>query len=86
MADQFMKRLVGGERPSEQSPVETLSNRELETFELLGHGYTTEQIAAKMHVSPKTIETYRVHIKRKLNVDSLPELMQRAARWVMEEA
>jgi DNA-binding NarL/FixJ family response regulator len=82
MAEQFMKRLVGG-RSSESAPVETLSDRELEAFELIGQGLTTEQIAARMHVSPKTVETYRVHIKKKLNVDSLPELVQRATQWVL---
>lgn len=86
MAEQFMKRLVGGDKPSEHSTLETLSDRELETFELLGQGLTTEQIAAKMHISPKTVETYRVHIKKKLNIDSLAELVQRAAHWVVENA
>ena len=86
MAEQFMKRMVGGDKPSAHSPVEILSDRELETFELLGQGLTTEQIAARMHVSPKTVETYRVHLKKKLDVDSLPELVQRAAQWVLEKA
>lgn len=39
-----------------------------------------------MHVSPKTVETYRVRIKEKLNVESLPELMRRAAQWVLEKS
>lgn len=86
LAEQFMKRLVGGEKSSERSPVETLSDRELETFELLGQGLTTEQIAATMHVSPKTVETYRVHLKKKLNADSLSELVRRASQWVLEKA
>ena len=82
LAEQFMNRLVGG-RSSASAPVETLSDRELEAFELIGQGLTTEQIAARMHVSPKTVETYRVHIKKKLSVDSLPELVQRATQWVL---
>jgi DNA-binding NarL/FixJ family response regulator len=84
MAGKFMKRLVGGES-SDRSLVDTLSDRELETFELLGQGLTTDQIAEKMHVSPKTVETYRVHIKKKLKVDSLAELVQRAIHWALEK-
>jgi DNA-binding NarL/FixJ family response regulator len=67
------------------SPMDKLSDRELETFELLGQGMNTQQIAARLHLSPKTIETYRGRIKDKLNVDSGTELMQRAMQWVMEK-
>lgn len=84
LAEQLMKRMVGSETTSEQNLVNSLSDRELEMFELLGHGMTTEQIAAKMHVSVKTVETYRLHIKRKLSVDNLPELVKRATLWVLE--
>jgi DNA-binding NarL/FixJ family response regulator len=84
-ADQMLKRLVG-RRDAPRSPIESLSDRELETFELLGEGLGTLQIAKRMHVSPKTVETYRVRIKEKLNVDSLPELMRRAAQWVLEKS
>lgn len=83
ISEHLLQRLVKGEQ-GDRSPLESLSDRELETFELLGHGLTTEQIAARMHVSPKTVETYRVHIKRKLHVDSVPELVQHASQWVLE--
>lgn len=86
LAEQFMNRLVGGEASGAVSLVETLSDRELETFGLLGQGLTTEQIAAKMHVSPKTVETYRVHIKKKLKVNSLPELVQCATQWSLQKS
>jgi DNA-binding NarL/FixJ family response regulator len=84
LGEQLMKRLIGG-KTAERSPIDTLSDRELETFELLGQGLTTEEIAAKMHVSPKTVETHRVHIKKKLNVESIPELVQRAAQWLLQK-
>jgi DNA-binding NarL/FixJ family response regulator len=66
------------------SPLESLSDRELETFELLGQGMDTIQIAAKMGLSPKTVETYRARIKEKLRLRKSTELMQRAVQWVME--
>jgi DNA-binding NarL/FixJ family response regulator len=84
LADRLMKRVIGGAM-DEGDPIKILSDRELETFELLGHGLTTEQIASRMHVSPKTVETYRVHIKKKLNVESVPELVQMASQWVLEK-
>jgi DNA-binding NarL/FixJ family response regulator len=66
------------------SPLENLSDRELETFELLGQGMDTVQIADKMGLSPKTVETYRARIKDKLHLRKSTELMQRAVQWVME--
>ena len=84
LANELLRSLIVGGKAGERAPIESLSDRELETFELLGHGLTTAQIAAKMHISPKTVETYRVHLKKKLNVASLAELIQRASQWVLE--
>ena len=50
----------------------------------MGHGLTTEVIATKMHVSPKTVETYRARIKEKLLLNNVTELVQRATQWVLE--
>src|SRR5262249_40043112 len=83
IADQLLHRVVGG-RAAEASPVATLSDRELEAFELMGHGLTTEAIAEKMHVSPKTVETYRARIKEKLGLSNITELIQQAAQWVLQ--
>ncbi|HEY8503107.1 MAG TPA: response regulator transcription factor [Gemmataceae bacterium] len=80
---QLLARMVGG-GPGGRSPVEALSDRELETFGLLGRGLTTEQIAERMHLSPKTVETYRLRIKEKLGVRTVPELIRLAAEWVLE--
>jgi DNA-binding CsgD family transcriptional regulator len=68
----------------ERSPIETLSDRELEAFGLMGQGLTTEAIAEKMRVSPKTVETLRTRIKEKLRLSNITELIQRATRWVVE--
>jgi DNA-binding NarL/FixJ family response regulator len=66
------------------SPIRLLSDRELEAFELMGHGIATDAIAAKMCVSSRTVETYRIRIKQKLGIKHAAELIQRATQWVLE--
>jgi DNA-binding NarL/FixJ family response regulator len=83
VADQLLQRVVG-RKPEARSAIDTLSDRELEAFQLIGEGLTTEAIAVKMHVSPKTVETFRARIKEKLGIGKLTELIQRAAQWVVE--
>jgi DNA-binding NarL/FixJ family response regulator len=83
LTNELLQRVVGA-RAAERSPMERLSDRELEAFELMGHGLTTELIAAKMHVSPKTVETYRARIKEKLGLSNVTELIQQAAQWVVQ--
>ena len=70
---------------SSDSPLERLSNRELEVFELIGRGLGTGEIAARLHVSVKTIETHRANIKKKLYIDSSGELTRRAIQWSLEQ-
>ncbi len=84
LSEKLLSRLVGGGKLADQSPIDSLSDRELEVFEAMGNGMTTPQIAEKMHISPKTVDTYRARIKDKLELTSVTELVQRAARWVME--
>ena len=64
------------------SPVELLSDREFEVFQLIGHGKSTRQIASQIHVSAKTVEAHRVNIKQKLKLQTAPELIRFAVRWV----
>ena len=61
-----------------------LSNRELEVFELIGRGVGTGEIAATLHLSVKTIETYRSNIKKKLHLASSGELTRRAVQWSLD--
>jgi DNA-binding CsgD family transcriptional regulator len=56
----------------------------LEVFEHIGAGLTTVQVAERMHISRMTVETYRARIKEKLEVTSMTEVVQRAARWVLK--
>ncbi len=77
LAEQF----VAGKVLSKQSPVEGLSDRELEVFELLGQGRGTRQIAEVLKVSVKTVQAYCGRIKEKLNLSSATELLREAVRW-----
>jgi DNA-binding NarL/FixJ family response regulator len=83
LADQLLHRALG-KKLDERSPIESLSDRELEAFQRIGEGLTTESIAEKMHVSPKTVETFRARIKEKLGLTNITELVQRAAQWAVE--
>jgi DNA-binding CsgD family transcriptional regulator len=68
-----------------QTPLEVLSDRELEVFELTGRGLGTREISERLHLSVKTVESYRARIKSKLNLNTAAELMQHAVQWVESE-
>jgi len=88
LSDQIMQKLartmVGGRAGDGQSTLESLSDRELEVFDLIGRGLTTRDIADRLHLSVKTIESYREHIKSKLTIESSAQLMRHAVQWVLE--
>ncbi len=81
MEKRMMKQLVGGGAARTGSPLEDLSDRELEVFRLIGNGSSTRQIAEDLHLSIKTIESHRAHIKEKLNFKNATELVQHAIQW-----
>lgn len=81
MEKKMMKQLIGGRAARTGSPLEDLSDRELEVFRLIGKGYSTRQIAEELHLSIKTIESHRAHIKEKLNLKNAMELVQHAIQW-----
>jgi DNA-binding NarL/FixJ family response regulator len=84
MSDQMLHRLVSGTEESQQSPIDALSDRELEVFEMIGRGLTTRQIATQLELSPKTVETYRENIKAKLNLPNGTALTRHAVQWLLE--
>ncbi|MEM7810429.1 MAG: response regulator transcription factor [Planctomycetota bacterium] len=84
MSDQMLHRMVAGADISEQSPIDSLSDRELEVFEMIGQGLTTREIATKLDLSPKTVETYRENIKAKLNLANGTALTRHAVQWLLE--
>jgi DNA-binding NarL/FixJ family response regulator len=75
------RRLGSSRKAAATSPVEQLSDRELEIFRLLGQGLTTSQIATDLHLSLKTVQAYCARAKEKFGVNSLSELLRAAIRW-----
>lgn len=86
MSNQMLKMAFRSSGEDTRTGTETLSLRELEVFELIGRGNSTREIAEQLNLSIKTIETYRAHIKDKLQLRSGTELMQRAIHWVETES
>ena len=76
-----MARRMGSRKMAATSPVERLSDRELEIFRLLGQGRTPSQIAEDLHLSLKTVQAYCARAKEKFGVNSLTELLRAAIRW-----
>jgi DNA-binding NarL/FixJ family response regulator len=81
-ANMVGKLLVTGNGDRSKLSVERLSDRELEVFRLIGMGYGTREMATGLHLSQKTIETYRAHIKEKLHLLDTNELLRTAIHWV----
>jgi DNA-binding NarL/FixJ family response regulator len=85
IANQMLRHYITGAGTLRDSSIADLSDRELEVFRLIGEGHGTRQIAEKLHLSVKTVESYQAHIKEKLSLRSSRELMQRAIQWNMNE-
>ena len=85
LSERMTERLLSGraEANGDKRDIDSLSNRELQVFELIGQGVATSGIAEQLNLSTKTIETHQARIKRKLGLESAHQLTQRAIRWVM---
>ncbi len=84
MIDHFLERSITGGQNFTSSPVETLSEREFEVFNLIGKGMTNRSIAEVLTVSTNTISTYRERIKEKLNLQNNAELNRYAMQWIQK--
>ncbi len=82
--EHFSKTNPDLDQLQDQYPIQKLSDRELEVFEYIGHGLGTGEIASKLNLSIKTIESHRANIKRKLGLASAGELTRRAIQWSLE--
>jgi len=72
-----------GQRPrGSHSPIEKLSDREFEVFQMIGQGKSTRAIAEQLHLSPKTVDVHRAHLKEKLGLTDATALVRHAVRWV----
>jgi DNA-binding NarL/FixJ family response regulator len=85
MASKLLHQYIGGAPGDAHSQLSALSDRELEVFRLIGEGRGTRQIAEKLHLSVKTVETYQAHIKDKLALGSGRELVQHAIQSKINE-
>lgn len=83
--ERLLMGMMSGRSSVAESPMEVLSDRELEVFELTGRGLGTREIAERLHLSVKTVESYRARIKSKLNLNTATELVQHAVQWVESE-
>lgn len=84
MTRKVLSRTAGvGEAQSD--PVETLTDRQLEVFRLIGEGLSSQKIARRLHISIHTVETHRENIKNKLDVGSAAELARRAVLWSTQQ-
>lgn len=77
MSKRVMSQLAG-RSPAGASPLELLSDRELEVYELVGEGLSTRMIAGRLHLSVKTIESHKAHVKDKLGLLTANDLVQHA--------
>ena len=82
MSAQLFDKMTGRRPRGSRSAIEILTDREFEVFQLIGRGQSTQEMAANLHLSPKTVDVHRGHIKEKLRLESLSALMRYAIRWV----
>jgi len=84
MAKRIIAEHVGG-GASGRSAIEKLTDRELEVLQLIGDGREVRDIAAELHLSPKTVEAHRANIKEKLNLANAREVARFATNWVNDQ-
>ena len=82
MSARILDAISTGRPRGSRSPIEQLTDREFEVFQLIGQGKSTRDIAAELHLSPKTVDVHRGHIKEKLGLRDVTALIRHAVRWV----
>jgi DNA-binding NarL/FixJ family response regulator len=86
MSSSVISKFMRGETEKPMSPLEILSDRELEVFRMLGQGKGTRQIAQDLGLTIPTIHSFRNRIKEKLHLKTAPELVLHAIHWVQSES
>jgi DNA-binding NarL/FixJ family response regulator len=82
MSARILENLSIVHSASRKSPIEALTDREFEVFQLIGEGCATAEIANRLHISPKTVDVHRQNLKEKLKLPNATSLIQHAVRWV----
>ncbi len=85
MPAKMVDSLVGGTGNAEAGPEAKLTNRELEAMRHFGEGWSTDEIAARLQLSPKAVDVHRGHINEKLGFNTTPEFTRFAVRWVASQ-
>jgi len=85
MSAKLITKFASGSDNGKANPTDILSDRELEILELIGKGHEVRDIATELHLSPKTVETHRAHIKEKLNLANARQVARYAVQWVAEQ-
>ena len=85
VTENIMTRFIDGSGEPSESPLKALTDREVEVFQLIGEGLSISEIGHRLHLSVKTIGTYRERIKEKLNLKNATELLRYALNWVEKE-
>jgi DNA-binding NarL/FixJ family response regulator len=83
LTNAMLQQVVHGNAGARNSPILSLTDRELEIFRLIGEGHSTRRIADELHLSVKTIESHQAHIKEKLALKNARELVQHAIEWTV---
>jgi DNA-binding NarL/FixJ family response regulator len=86
MSSKMVSKFVGGRPQQAPSPLESLSQRELEVFRMIGQGYSTRQIADDLKLTVPTINSFRARIKDKLQLANANELALAAIQWVQNKS
>ena len=82
MKERMLHRFVNNRKEEVRFSIDTLSDREMEVFQLIGDGFSTRQVATKLNLSVKTIDSYREHLKLKLQLESGKDLVRYAIQWM----
>jgi len=85
MSAKILESMVGPAGEAGGGPEQTLTDRELEVMRHFGEGWSTDEIAGRLHLSPKTVDVHRAHIKEKLGLKTTPEFARFAIRWVASQ-
>lgn len=85
ISSRMLMNLAGSSGVKKMSPYEMLSDRELSVFRMLGQGKPTREIARRLHISSKTVDTYKARIREKMDLADGSELLQQAVQWVRQE-
>ncbi len=85
ISGKIIDKLLHGSSDTMDTPVNILANKEFEVFQLMGHGFSSREIADKMEISINTIESHKRNIREKLKLKNTSELVKHAVQWVLTQ-